>query len=69
LTSHFAAKSGETLTVRSPALPPQQALGAERDLVERLADHREILASGRGDHEPICGTSWLATCCNSSPAN
>ena len=35
------------------ALPLRQALGAERDLVERVADHGEILAARLGDDEPL----------------
>ncbi len=38
---------------KAGALPPQETLGTERDLVERLADHREILAASLGDHESL----------------
>ena len=34
-------------------LPLQQPLGAERDPVERVADHVEIFAAGLGDHQPL----------------
>ena len=53
-TSHLAAKSGDVLTVRTPErLPLHKTLGADRDPIQRIADHREIFAAGLGDHESL----------------
>src|SRR5262249_35351675 len=38
---------------RARALALQEALGTERDPVERVADDGEILAAALGDHQPL----------------
>jgi hypothetical protein len=54
LTSHFAAKSGDVLTVRAPGtLALEQSLGAERDAVEGIPQDGEVLTPGLCDDKAL----------------
>ena len=54
LTSHFAAKSGDVLTVENAALLTlQQPFGADGDPVQCIADHGQVIASSFGEDQPL----------------
>ena len=54
MTSHLAAKSGDVLTVRTPALwRCIRRSVPDRDPVQRIADHGQIVAAGFGHDQPL----------------
>ena len=52
-TSHLAAKSGEVLTVKTPDFAAATAFRADRDPIQRIADHGKIFAASFGNYQSL----------------